>query len=480
MGYISQLSKQVSNEPTDQKKNWLIRFGQNAQDFAVGIAKGAASTVKGALDVGRKVGELGTGVKTDNYIENVVPKEVYTPQNTAEKAGFVTEQIAEFLAPTKFIKEAELAINAASKASKLTKTGQAVTRVVGKALADATTTGTIRAAQTGGDVGETTKAALGAGLFRGVTAIVGEAARAFRLPERLYNTVFKSTYDDAMNELKTTSLNSLKQTDPDLYNQAVKNGLIKTAKTGEVVIDQRLAREALDRGLKGSLQNMANAVVKGQVKSELLARQTAKAFKGRVAVSEPQYYRVLTQVATDYKNVGFGELAEEASKYAKLIKSSKGKLDPLDALNLRRFFDKMRFASSYVKEPTLLSQSQANFKFLSDALRTRVNRVPGMKDVMKDYAFYIDALEALGKEARRRGNNQVVSLIDSLFFSTGLASGNPVLGVGAGVARKLINMPTGATNIASAVENAKRGLAGQALRGSAVQATATQQPTETP
>lgn len=487
MGFIQQAVKTGAiQQPTKKTGAFdkIANIAQNVQDIAVGAAKGAASTLTGGVDAAKKgldfIADKTVGGSRTANVRELIPESAYTPKNTAEKVGFGAEQVAEFLLPTNFVKEAEIAITAASRARKLGTLGQAVFRVAGKAGTEAAAMGSVRAAQTAGDVSETVKAALFGGLLRGATAAAGETLRAFRLPERLYNTVFKSTYDDAVNELKTTSLNTLKQTDPRLYDQAVKAKVIRQGASGEVIINPRLAREALDRGLKGSLQNMANAAVKGQVKSELLAKQLANAYRGRVAVPEPQYYRVLKQVSANYKNVGFGELAADATQYAKLLKSQTGRLTGAEALGLRRFLDKMRFASSYVKEPTQLSQSQANFKFLSDALRKRVNAIPGMKDVMNDYRFYIDALEALANEAKRRGNRQVLSLIDSLFFSTGLASGNPALGITAGVGRKLLNMPAGATNLAHMIDNIQPTMAGRLLRGAAIQATASQEQQEVP
>lgn len=446
----------------------IANAAQHVQDFAVGAAKGAVNTVKGAADLGAKIF---SPVGADTHATDIIPKDAYTPKNTAEKLGMGAEQTLEFVAPNALIKDAEIAVNAASKANKLGKFSQAAIRVAGKAAVEGAAGGTVRAAQTGGDVSETAKATLLFGLIKGVTGAAGEISKAAGIPERLYNTVFKSTYDDALNELKTTAYKDLQSKDPAFFKQALESGLIKPGKAGEVIVNERLAREALDRGLKGTLQGMATSVVKGQLKSEMMARSIASGYKGTVKVTEPQFYNVLKGVEKHYEDVGFGEMAGEAKQFAALLKKSKGQLTGEEALGLRRFLDKMRFASSYQKDPAQLSLSQANFKYLSDALRKRVNQIPGMGEVMKEYSFNIDALEALATEAKRRGNNQVLSLIDSIFFASGPA------GVSLGTARKIMNMPASVTNLGAAIEKGGTATrAGAAAKGAALEITGRPEP----
>ncbi len=458
--------------PITPQPSTASKVGKNIRDFIGGAAKGVVSTIKGAADLGEKIFEpvvdTITHSKAPGKNTDIIPEKAYTPTNTAQKIGFGTEQVAEFFLPAGAVRDAEKAINAAVASRKLGKVTSAVVRVAGKASVEAATGAAVTATQTGGNVSEATKAALLFGVTKGVTSTAGEILKAFKIPERLYNTVFKSTYDDALNELKTTAFSDLQKADPAFFDQAKNAGIIKVAANGTVRVDERLAKEALDRGLKGSLQTMANTVVKGQVKSEILAQKLASEFRGTVPVREQQYSNLLNEVAKDYENVGFGELSAKAAEYAQKIADTKGKLSGTDALNLRRFLDKMRFASSFTQtNPMRLSQTQANFKFLADALRTRINAIPGMKEVMKDYTFYIDALDALAKEAKRRGNNQVLSLIDSIFFSTGMAAGEPAAGLSVGAARKILNSPSGATRMGSAIEEGTATKAGMAGKGAA-------------
>lgn len=80
---------------------------------------------------------------------------------------------------------------------------------------------------------------------------------------------------------------------------------------------------------------------------------------------------------------------------------------------------------------------------------------------MKDYSFNIQALEELAKEAVRRGNANVITLVEG----TLLGSGSPV-GAGIYAGKKLINTPAGVTNLASSIaKQAEKSTTGQAVRG---------------
>lgn len=127
--------------PPQQNKSFfekLASFGQGAQDFSVGFAKGAVKTVKNAADMGeagldfiadRIVGEnqVYQGKATD-----IIPEDAYTPKNKAEKAGMFAEQVAEFAIP----------------ATKVTKATKAL-NIVQKTIARALTSGGVAAVQEG-------------------------------------------------------------------------------------------------------------------------------------------------------------------------------------------------------------------------------------------------------------------------------------------------------------------------------------------
>ena len=87
----------------------LERFGETLGQFGIGMEKGGLSTVRGT---GEKM--LGGGLKTilpkkaesafglekeRTGAEELIPESMVTPERGAQKAGFLTEQIAEYFIP---------------------------------------------------------------------------------------------------------------------------------------------------------------------------------------------------------------------------------------------------------------------------------------------------------------------------------------------------------------------------------------------
>lgn len=432
------------------------KFGKSLGEFGIGMGKGALSTVKETSSLGEKIlrkplEAAGMEFGDETAAEELIPESATTAKNTAQKAGKFFEQTLEYFLPAGKAAKVERTIDLLSAGirSNLLASG---TRIAGKALTQAVSAGGVSLLQTG-DKEKAQKTALTAGTIRGGMAIIGEGARALHIPERIYSTIFKNSKQDMMSELKADALYKLKQTNPQKYQEFVDNGIIKISKNGNPTINDTLAEKALDMGLKGSIRNMSSKTVEGALESEMKVRNIANAYKGKINLSEPQIKNVLNNIADDYRDVGFGEIANEADNLVDVLEKGKGQVSAIDALNVRRLFDRVRIASSFDKPVTKLSQTQGNLKTLADAVRGRVNNIPKMGEVMKDYSFYIDALEALAVEAMRRGNNQVLSLIDSLFLSGAYAGNNPIPGVTMGMARKLLQSSSGATYLGSALKN---------------------------
>ena len=246
-----------------------------------------------------------------------------------------------------------------------------------------------------------------------------------------------------------SKLNPAEYQTVDAFTDAAKAVSTKISPT----INKTVAEQALERGLKGSINTMANEVVGKKYETEYAVQKLVDAYKKPIAITEPQYENVLRQVALEYKDVGFNEISDEAQLLADTIKKTDGQVPAKAALQIRRFLDKLRFATSYDKPPTSMSLTQSNLKTLSDALRTRINAIPGMGSLMNDYSFYIDALADLSREAAQRGNSQVVSLIDSIFLGGSIGGSNPVGFATAGIGRKLLQSGAGSTLIGSALKN---------------------------
>lgn len=450
-------------------------LGSGFDNFSVGVAKGALNTIKGLGTIGERAlnqtaGRVVSAVQGKGFTPTQSGESIYnpnstvgqrasqllTPQGTGENIGYATEKLAEFFVPGKLASRGELAINLISKG--ITKpVVAAATRIAGKGLVQGLSAGGVRFAQTGGDVKESAKTAATAGITRGVLATAGEAARAANLPERFYSIIFKNSKKDMLAELKSNGLANLRQTNPQKYQEFVDQGLIKTGVGGKPILNETLAEQALARGLKGSDMGMANEVVTKTLETESKVQKILAGYKKPVSIKEPQYVKVLKKVAADYEDVGFGEISNEANTFAELLTKNKGSVTGLDALKVRRFLDKMRFATSYDKPASSLSQTQSNFKTLSDALRGKLNSIPGVGNLMKDYSFYIDALETLAANAARKGNNQLFSLIDSVLLGGGIAGGNPVAASVGIVARNTLKSSPFLTKTGQALANPNLG-----------------------
>lgn len=475
----------ASNVPEKQAvPEPVAKVYEAERDLATGFAKGGTQTLLGiggigsliqrglasaARGIGIPVSPQAAGEMSVFNKESAAGQEarrILEPTNTGERVGKTLEQAAEYFVPAGAASKAEKTVTVASQMINSPFLA-ATSRVLGTALSQAVPAGAVKLAQTGGDVDEALETAAFAGVARGGLQVIGEGAGALKIPERLYTTIFKNTKKDMLAELRAGGIEKIRRTDPGMFDDLVRQGIIKGDK-GIPVVNETLAEEALNRGLKGSIDDMASEVVRGSLKSESAVRNIAKNYQGTVNLTEEQFPKVLKELAQEYDSVGFGEIAVEANKLADDIVSNSGQVSAETALDVRRFLDKMRLAASFEKPITKLSTAEANLKTLADTVRGRLKDVPGMGDVMKDYSFYIEALDSLAQAAKQAGNNQVLSLIDSIFLAgaagvPATGSGSPLLALGAGLANKLLLKDPGtATSVAQTLN---RGVAGPALSG---------------
>src|SRR3990167_6171428 len=331
------------------------------QDFAQGVAKGGTSTILGIGEIGNKI-QRGVAGAARAIELNISPsaagetsifnrsspvgqktQEIVTPQGTAQKLGYGTEKVAEFFVPATKAAKAENLINIVTSGIKSPLLA-ATARVASKATVQGVAAGAVTAAQTGGNMRDTLTSAATAGVLRGGFAIIGEGARALRMPERFYSTIFKNTKLDMLAELKEEGLKDLQVRSPSLYARWVSEGLIKTGSDGAPILNETLAEQALHKGLTGSIRTMANAVVKGTKQSEDDIRRVLNAYKGTVNISEPQFKNILVSISKEYEDVGFGEISKEALRLANLVSTGQGYVAGIEALNIRRLLDSARIA----------------------------------------------------------------------------------------------------------------------------------------
>ena len=334
--------------------------------------------------------------------------------------------------------------------------GEAVRRLFGRAISAPTDTA-------GQDIKEIAKE--GAYTYAGGKALTLAAKvpgvkqaisyATTKLPERLYSTFFKTTADDLSNLARTGVIKNLQNTNPELYGKLVSEGIVRVGKTGAVEINPTLAQEALERGMGGSLEKMAGYSIQKQMELELAARQVAKNVAKPIKLENAKgFLGMLGDVSKAFKKEGYGFLsksAQEADTLANVIKKGNGNVTAENMLKLRRLLDSLRNTSSFRGSPTM-SPKQAIFKEGADMLRKRLAEIPGMKGVMNEYRFNIEAADSLITEAARRGNNKIFGLFDAVVGGSSIgALGVPGIGVYATV--RTVQTPTVLTAIA-------RGLAG--------------------
>ena len=473
-GVFAQARAQQTSQAPQSDSIWQS-IANSAGNFAQGVAKGELATVKGLGTIGQKVldqtagrvvnaatGKGFTPTGPDGTVSDLYRNmaersqqadALLKPQGTAENIGYGAEKILEAFAPAGMAAKGEQAINVLAQGLK-SKLAQAAVRVVGKGAVQGAASAGVNYVQTGGDIKSSIEAGAIGGTIRGGLATIGEGVNALRLPERIYSTIFKNSSGDMLQQLKSGAIQALQRDNPERYKELLDAGIIHVGKNGAPIVNESLAKEALDRGLRGSTKTMANTVVTGALDSEHAAQTIASGYKGTVAFPEKQFVNVLKDVEAQYADVGFGDISEEAGRLVKALETNGGNVSAVDALSIRRLLDKLRISSSYNQPAPKLSLTQANFKALADAARKRVNDLPGMSQVMKDYSFHIEALEALSKEAARSGNTQILSLIDSVFLGSGLSAANPSPAIAAGLIRKYLLTPGGKTLFANMLNKA--------------------------
>src|SRR3990167_5374542 len=187
--------KIVSSKPTAAITPPKEKKGHNLiNEFSVGFAKGGLSTVTGLGQIGQSVlrntagrvvnaaqgkGFTPTPASTDFYAKT---KEFLTPENTAQKVGFGTEQFAEFFLPAAKLARAEQGVNLITKG--MTALPGATSRIGLKSAIQGLGAGAVSFAQSGCDFKKAAETAALAGATRGAFAVIGEGARALKIPER--------------------------------------------------------------------------------------------------------------------------------------------------------------------------------------------------------------------------------------------------------------------------------------------------------
>lgn len=401
-------------------------------DVFTGIGKGLTSTVVGLGQLPLKAYSM-TGLPGSELAKQSIQTgedikaTQLKPENTAQAIGKGAEQIAEFLIP----------VGAEAKAlgilqklvpgiAKSTKVSAGMAKLLTKAVASGTEFGGKTLLQTGGDTNQAIDSALLGFIATPVMAGIGKVAKVVTksLPERLYSQIFKTAEDDLMKYYQTT------------------------AKGGTV--NPTLAKELLDKGLKGNSKNMAvysikkvqeieqkvqEAITTGGLANKTIDVGNKKGFEG-----------ILNTVKTQFKNGFLSDRAKEADALLKELKTVKNNKVSVDlGLRLRRFVDRMRNTSSFKLDPKLTPR-QEEFKTATDYLRGKLSDI-GLKDFMNEERIFIEATESIVTDAAKRQNVKLLNLTDFILGGGGMASGFPGAGIGAAAGIRAFQQPFTLTNL---------------------------------
>ncbi len=109
------------SQPAIQSQKSIFQPPEPLKQFGIGAVKGIGQTIRQlgsvAPTIGSKLGELITGKKTQTF--EPYSKEAVTPIGTAQKIGYGTEKVGEFLLPGKAITAGTTSIRTALGATKL-------------------------------------------------------------------------------------------------------------------------------------------------------------------------------------------------------------------------------------------------------------------------------------------------------------------------------------------------------------------------
>lgn len=372
----------VEENPKEEKNNKI-------QDFAIGVAKGVGSTIKGAASLGEKtfgkvVGAEKIGTpreKGKTSADVLVPESKLKPTNTMQKIGFAGEQIAEFLIPggaaAKIGKAAEGAV-AASKLKRLAKIG-------GTSIAE----GGIATGHTAIQRGELDKSALSAGVFSG--AVATPAAFA---------------------------INKFAQKAPtSLWSQVLR----RTQKSIEK--NPNLEKQIADVGLVGSRRLIRNKAQQNIQVLEMELDDLIETSKGNIDSKAVAGY--LDEIQDSYKNIPGEQASVDTIEAIKKETIAKGILTPKDALGLKREIYK-KISESYGKGLMEVPAKKDAQKAIARGLKEEIEKlIPEAKTISEKQAIFIQTKKALD-----RALNQPKSGI----AGTGIGMYDLLLGgVGAGI-----------------------------------------------
>lgn len=325
----------------------------------------------------------------------------------------------------------------ANKATSAVSKYGAVARVGAGAGTEALANYGVGYALSGGDKKQALIQAATAGFLKAGTGTIGELANKGKVPENLMTHIFRTTKKEELGAFGGNAGDSI-------------------------------AKQALDRGIKGNTNKIAETLTTGMADSEkAIADEFAKVGNPNIVLDNPK--TVINYIA-DKAN-----LLEKsgAVKEAQGLKASLGAINPEtgeitanNALALRRFLDGLRIEKGFMAPTEELTAQQAGLKEMADEIRHKINVIGGTGSIMKDYSFYIKAMDKLASHASRTKNADALGMINTFLLGESVANANPVL-AGVAIGRRLIKTTAGATKLAQFLKNLPKSSAtGSTVRSS--------------
>lgn len=404
--------------------NKPIEFGAAVSDIAVGAGKGVLSTLQGLSSLGQRFGQT-LGLLEKGEVAQI-PQEYRTPEGMLQDIGFGAEQVGEFFIPIGLGTKAAAAIHGG-------RFLKSATAIVG----DATEYAMKRAVQTGGNIEDTTGTFLLSlaipPVIKGVGKVLQTAGKV--LPERLYSTIFKTSYEDM-----TAAYRAM-------------------AKGKE--LNPTLAREVLDRNLKGSAENMAVYSLKKlqDLEAILQPKVVGQVVKLPRGLGQQEYVLLLQRISDKFQGTVFSDRAKLANNLLKSWKSNKGNEIFGDlALKTKRFIDGIRNTSSFKTDPSL-SLFQEELKKAADTLRVGLYK-SGSQELLNEERVFIQAFDDIVDFAIKKNNRNVIGLADLLAGGGGMVSGGLGQGISAAVMLRGFQQPLTLTNLGIIIDKLAKGTKG--------------------
>lgn len=285
---------------------------------------------------------------------------------------------------------------------------------------------------TGGNVKEARNQALIAGALGTATRGVSEFTNATGFNKNLMNTVYKTD----------------KKTVANIFDEATGKSSGNT---------QKLSRWALDKGIKGSLENQAKQVKNILDKSENAVIKSAEASNKRITI-EPNLFKLAQKIQADFQDVGRGEIAKQADDFLRSVNNNS--VSVKDAIKFRRLIDNTLRTKSSFNNPTLAD----NLAYWAEDLRGAINNVGEIGKINKDYAQAIKARDAIIKFATTVGNQRAISALEAYVLGGGAAAGAGGPALATVLFKKGIQSPRVTSNLAQTLKNTKSTAKGSALR----------------